>query len=63
MVAIMLTMLIATMSNTLSRIQVGCHGRNHAKHAHRHDVQHVVKDTGSLSTLVTVVDPEWIHCD
>ena len=57
MVAIMLNMLIAMMSNTLSRIQVGCHGRNHAKHAHRHDAQHVVKDTCRLSSLVTVVDP------
>ena len=30
MVAIMLNMLIAMMSNTLSRIQVGCHGHHHA---------------------------------
>ena len=50
MVAIMLNMLIAMMSNTLSRIQVGCH-------AQRHDVQHVVKDTGRLSWLPTCSSP------
>ena len=52
---------IAMMSKTLSRIQVGCHGRNHTKHAHRHDFQHVVKNKGRLSWLVVVVDPEFLR--